>query len=71
LNQLFINKSKADISVEDEEILEVLDAKIDSLYEMQEPTIEEIEKAEKLLDEKETLYASIFIQKGFSKSIVC
>lgn len=71
LNQLFINKSKADISPEDEHMLEVLNAKIDALYEIKEPTIEEIEKAENLLDEKETRYALIFMQKGRAQTYLC
>jgi uncharacterized protein (DUF885 family) len=71
LNQLFINKSKADIAPEDEHLLEILNAKIDSLYRMKEPTLEEIEKAENLLDEKEARYASFFIQKGQAQTYLC
>jgi len=71
LNQLFINKSRADIAFEDEQLLEVLNAKIDALYEMKEPTIEEIEKAEILLDEKETRYASIFMKQGQPQTYLC
>ena len=71
LNQLFINKSKADIAPDDEHMLETLNAKIDALYEMKEPTLEEIEKAENLLDEKEARYASIFIQKGQAQTYLC
>ena len=64
LNQLFLNKSKADIAPEDEKNLEILNAQIDALYEMKEPSLNEIKKAEILLDEKETRYASLFIQNG-------
>ncbi len=71
LNQLFINKSKADIAPEDEHLLEILNAKIDALYEMKEPTLEEIEKAENLLDEKEARYASIFMKKGQAQTYLC
>lgn len=71
LNQLFINKSKADITPEDEKILDILNAKIDALFDMKEPTIEEIEKAETLLDEKEVRFASLLMQQGEVQTQLC
>lgn len=71
LNELFINKSRADIAPEDEQILEVLNTKINALYEIKELSIEEIQKAEILLDERETRYASIFMQKGQPQTYLC
>jgi len=71
LHGLFLNKSKADISLDDAMKLEELNLQIDALFEIKEPTIQEIEKAELLLDEKEMRYASMFVQKGQAQTHLC
>ncbi len=65
IEKLFINKSKADISAEDEKKLESLYEQMDELFIVEMPTEDEIQKAEILLDEQEIRYASMFARQGY------
>ncbi|MCH9812386.1 MAG: hypothetical protein K0U47_00385 [Epsilonproteobacteria bacterium] len=68
LNELFMHNSNAEISKEDEEKLTHLNAKIDALYGTKEPSTSELNRAQTLLTEKETLFASLFVERGLAQS---
>ncbi len=67
LDDLFFNNSVNKISAEDEKNLSLLNANIDALYSEKIPTTDELYSAKMLFNEKEKLFAGVFVQRSLQE----
>jgi len=67
LDDLFFDNSISKITAEDEKNLSLLNSKIDALYNEKELTIDELYNAKMLFNEKEKLFAGVFVQRSLQE----